>query len=121
MAIDWDLNRKMWNKENKTNYATKHDFVAAIYKEYKTCQKCGEALCVAHTSFHRVMVATGIPRGVKGHRFPSPAQEKVLAMDTKDMYRWQIALEAGITTAHAWLLLKRANKQYKRLRNQFSY
>jgi len=117
MAIDWDGNRKAYNRDYKTNYTTHYDFILGVYTNHKTIQKCGNALCIAHTSFHREMIRLGIPRGGKGHRFPSPAQEKVLAMDTTNMYRWQVASEAGITTAHAWLLLKRANKQYKKLRN----
>ncbi|MDO9463721.1 MAG: hypothetical protein Q7J67_00225 [bacterium] len=72
---------------------------------------------MAHTSFHRAMVDEGIPRLPKGHRFPSWAQLAVLEMDTADMYRWQVALQAKITPQFAWLLLTRFNKKWKKPRN----
>jgi len=117
VAIDWDLNRIVFNRTHGTNYKTRHEFIAGVYKKYPTSLKSGDAIKISSASFLRAMIAEGIPRLPKGHRFPSPAQLAVLEMDTAGMYRWQVALQAKITMQHAWLLLTRFKKQWKKLRN----
>ena len=117
MAIDWYANRIAYNRDNGTNYKTRYEFIAGVYKKYPTSLKSGDAIKISSASFLRAMVQEGIPRLPKGHRFPSPAQLAVLEMDTAGMYRWQVALQAKITPQHAWLLLTRFNKKWKKLKN----
>jgi len=117
LSIDWDLNRKVWNKDHHTNYKTRYEFIAGVYKKHPTSLKSGDAIKISSTSFLRAMIEEDIPRLPKGHRFPSQAQKTVLEMDTADMYRWQVALQAKITMQHAWILLTRFNKKWKKLRN----
>jgi hypothetical protein len=115
--IDWDLNRRTWNKDHKTDYKTRRELLIALYAEHKTYKKVGEVLCVAGMSVLRAIHEEGIQMLPRGHRFPSLKQQAVLALDTTNMYRWQIAERVGITPQHAWILLTRFKKKWKRLRN----
>ena len=117
MAIDWYSNRLAFNRDNGTNYATRKEFLSGVYKKYPTTLKSGDAIKISMTSFLRAMVQEGIPRLPKGHRFPSLAQSAILELDTTYMYRWQIAEKTGLTTSHVWILLKRFNKKWKKLKN----
>lgn len=117
MAIDWDANRLAYNRDHGTNYKTRYEFIAGVYKKHPTSLKSSNAIKISSASFLRAVVQEGIPRLPKGHRFPSQAQLAVMEMDTDGMYRWQVALQAKITMQHAWLLLTRFKKQWKKLKN----
>jgi hypothetical protein len=115
--IDWDLNRRTWNKDHKTNYKTRRDLLVALYAEYKTYKKVGAALYMSPLSILKVMKKERIQALPKGHRFPSLKQQAVLALDTTNMCRREIAEQVGITPQYAWVLLTRFGKKWKKLEN----
>lgn len=119
MSIDWDATRKAWNRDCKTNFVTRKDFLFALYNESnKSAVRAGRKIYVSNQSFLKAMREDKLKISPKGHRFPTPTQKIVLSLDTKNMTLKEIRKTTGLPGQYCWALLKKLKLPWKKVRGQ---
>ena len=115
--IAWTETRIRWNKDHRTNYSTRKEFLIELYKKYPSVHRIAQKIYINANSILKAMVADDIKRLPKGHRFPSSAMELIIELDTRKMTRREIAEKTGLSSQYIWVLLKRFKKSWKKLKN----
>ena len=114
--IDWNLIRKNWNEDYKTEFQNRKEFLGSLYKEYQSCPKIAKMLIVSSPAVRIALQKEGIELLDKGHRFPSSKQKVILDMDTSEMTISEIVKTTKLTSQYVWLLLRKFKKKYKKMR-----
>ncbi len=115
--IDWNASRIAWNRDHKTNYKTRKEFLSALYDEFRACGKAAKAICVSHSSVSQAMKEDGTKLLPKGWRLPTPRQKLIIDLDTKNLTKKEIVEITGLDGNYCWVLLKKFKKTWKKLKN----
>ncbi len=116
MSIDWNATRIAWNRDYGTDFVTRKEFLNVLYDKDKSATKIGKSLHISNHVILNAMREDGLKILPKGHRFPTSAQKLMLSLNTKDMTLKEIQAATGFTKNRCWLLLKRLNLSWKRVR-----
>jgi len=112
--IDWEGTRLAYNRDYKTNYKTRKEFLEALYSKMSS-HKISQIIYISAPLILKALKDDGIKILPKGHRQPSKAIKAILAINTKNKTRTEIAKEVGITKQYCWYLINKLNLSYKKL------
>lgn len=115
--VDWEATINAYNRDNKTDFKTRKEFLEALYAKYQVILKIERVIFINHATIVHAMIAEGIPRLPKGNRWPSSAMKKIYKLDTKTMTCKEIAKAAEIQCSHCYRLLHRAELPFKGLKS----
>jgi len=75
--IDWEGTIKAYNRDNKTNFIARKEFLSVLYKKYPSTFKMEKIIYVSHSAIWRAMKKDGIEILPKGHRLHSLEKESL--------------------------------------------
>ena len=112
--IDWDLIRTNWNKNYRTGFQNRKEFLRNLYEKYKSCPKIAEMLIISSRSVNQTLKKDRIKLLNRGHRFPSSKQKIILDMDTSGMTINEIVKATKLSNQYVRFLLQKFRKKYKK-------
>lgn len=118
--IDWEGTRLAYNRDNGTSYKTRKEFLTELYKKMPSTHKITNVIYVSAMAILKALRRDGIKIGERGHRYPSPGVKKILAIDTKNKTRAEIAKITGLTNQYCWILLRDLKLPWRKRHNRYS-
>ena len=112
--IDWEGTIRAYNRDNKTNFTTRKEFLSILYEKHPSTFKIEKIIYVSHTAIWQAMKKDGIELLPKGHRLYSLLVKKIFDLNTEGMTVKEISKATGLMTRYCYIILNRFELPWKR-------